>query len=295
MSKKRIEVVVNKSWEFEPFYNAITNSVLRPAGLPLPDVVYPVPTDTYMEKPRALINNLTNIQVILRCVENMMDPKDNKSDSLSKMKYMPAIIQRDSPDMIISVSTAESTPEAQGAQGTVNGSVICGGLFFMYDARDFNKDPSHPYLDVIRLQRNTFPDNLFKILTSAISKNSKEKFIPQRNAGTTDFLCVADSRYASVGVVNISNYKLYEEADPAAYKAFGPYKQQGLIPVCIETTHGIVKMCSGDIPTLFVSPITDRYCHFDDDVVPVQNYIAGFNAGIAVGEMLIALDNYYGG
>ncbi|MCD8048420.1 MAG: hypothetical protein LUG52_02250 [Clostridia bacterium] len=300
MEKKRIEVVVNKSWEFEPFYDALTNAVLRPEGLPLPNIVNPVPKDTYMEEPRAVINGMDNIQVVLRCVENMMDPDANKSDSYSKMKHMPDILDRDVADMIISVSTAESTPEVQGddSKKSINGSVLCGGTFFMYDAKDLNEDPSKTYLEVKIFQSNTFPEELFEVLSGSASELSKAKFIPQRNAGTTDFLCRVDNRYASVGVINISNYALYAEADEKAYIAFNEYNKEAynfpFVPVCIETTHGIVKMCAKNTPTLFVSPITDRYLHFDKDVTPIQNYIAGFNAGIAVGEMLVALDKYYG-
>ncbi len=301
MSKKKILVVVNKSWEFEPFYNALTSATLRPTGLKLPDVVNPVPTDTWMEAPRAVINNMENIQVVFRCVENMMDPEANKSDSLSKMKHMPTIIQGDGADFIISVSTAESTIESQGGESdyaSINGSVICGSQFFMYDAREFNQDPTRPYLDVVEFERTNIPEDFFGMIRGYVATQSIPKLVIQKNSGTEKFLCDGDSKFASVGVVNISNYDLYADADRAAYlkfkELFPDINDEHHIPVCIETTHGIVNMCSNGAPTMFVSPITDRYERFSVDVTPIQNYIAGFNAGIVVSELLVALDIYYG-
>lgn len=39
--------------------------------------------------------------------------------------------------------------------------------------------------------------------------------------------------------------------------------------------------------------ITRRYLHFNDELGTdgLQNYIAGFNAGVAVGELLLEIDN----
>ncbi len=300
MSKKKITVVVNKAWEYEPFFNAITNSVLRAEGLPDPtDVVVP-PSDEVMIEPRAKMS-LPNIDVVFRCVQNMMDPKVNKSNSEEKMKYMPEILSKDDSDLVISVSTAESTLELESGYGSINGSVIVGTKYFMSDQR--TKDPqSESRLDVKGFQMQEYPDNLNlfeRICTNG--DNIVKRFIPQNNARAEQMYFVASQEYWSVGVVNIMNYEAYEEGDPAAYAECRDKIPANDYCATIETTHGIVSMAvnkdrmGGLIPVYFVSPITDRYTKFavDVDAAGIQNYIAGFNAGIAVGEMLLMLNDIF--
>jgi hypothetical protein len=105
--------------------------------------------------------------------------------------------------------------------------------------------------------------------------------------------CLASPYYAAVGVINITDYSQYAAADLEALDCFhnkiAPSEAEA---VSIETTHGIVRL-STEKPTLFVSPITDRLGSFADDVTDTQNYIAAFNAGIAVGEMLVILNEHF--
>ena len=300
MAKKRITVVVNKAWEYEPFFNALTNSVLRAEGLPDPENINPV--EEPMKLPRATMT-LTNIDVVFRCVQNMMDPDVNKSNSEEKMKYMPEILAGDEADLIISVSTAESTPELESASGSINGSVVVGSKFFMSDQRD--KDPT----TTSQLDVSDFKMVEYQIgcdLFNEINRTGDaviSRFIPQNNARASQLYFSASVDYWSVGVVNIMNYSAYAKGDPAAYEACKAAINYPIdVPATIETTHGIVSMAvnkerTGElVPVIFVSPITDRYEHFDDDVdkAGVQNYIAGFNSGIAVGEILLLLDKLLG-
>lgn len=297
MAKKKITVVVNKAWEYEPFFNALTNTVLRAEGLPDPtDIVVP-PIDRVMKEPRAKMS-MENIEVVFRCVQNMMAPDVNKSNSEEKMKYMPDLLATDSPDLVISVSTAESTPELQESHDSINGSVIVGSKFFMSDQRD--KDPSSTSrLDVSKFKMREYPDKigLFEKINS-VADSIVPRFIPQNNARADQMFFVASEMYWSVGVVNIMDYAAYAEGDPAAYSECSESIPNTEFPATIETTHGIVSMAvnkyrtGGVIPVYFVSPITDRYECFDRDVdaAGVQNYIAGFNSGIAVGEMLLMLN-----
>lgn len=44
----------------------------------------------------------------------------------------------------------------------------------------------------------------------------------------------------------------------------------------------------------FLSPITDRLNHFNEDVTDTQNYVSAFNGGLALGELLCALAEYGG-
>lgn len=303
-SETVIEVVVNKSWEFEPFFNAMTNKKLKPEGFPLPDVVNNPEQAQVMYEPRAVYNGFKNFTVVLRCIENMMDPEKNPSCSEAKMEYMPDIIAGDNPAMVISVSTAESTPDTQpGGDESVNGSVYIGGNFFMFDARQYNPEqPSPSQLEVIPWQNDSVPTGIYKMVDAQFQSTVIPKFIPSAFSRAGDMYCIADKTFVSIGVVNIVDYAGYSQGDPAAVNDYNLNyaAKTGCIPASIETTHGIVKMAVNKampgmyIPTLFVSPITDRYEHFDDDVDKngVQNYVTAFNAGIVVAELIKRIDDF---
>lgn len=131
-------------------------------------------------------------------------------------------------------------------------------------------------------------------INDTVSQKAKSKFRAALNSPAEQLFCEGNNGYTSVGVVNVTNYKAYSVADKAAFEfCVNSYP----ICVCIETTHGIINMSVKSAfkkdtpPVLFVSPITDRYLHFDEDVGTsgLQNYIAGYNAGIAVGELLMEI------
>lgn len=296
--KKKVTVVVNKAWEYEPFFNAITNSVLRPELLPDPSQI----NDVYepMKEPRAEIH-LKNIDIVFRCVQNMMDPNVNKSNSEAKMVYMPTFLANDDADLIISVSTAESTLDIQrvltkAADASINGSVIIGNRFFMSDQRAVEGSNPESKLDV--LPYADYSEDISDTLYSNINSNAERiihKFIPQKNSPAPTMYLLASKKVTSVGVVNIVHYEKYPTADANSLNEFKKSGYQDC-PASLETTHGIVSMAANPIggkhvPVIFVSPITDRYLRFSEDVDDVQNYIAGFNAGIAVGEILVMLNN----
>ena len=170
----------------------------------------------------------------------------------------------------------------------------------MFDVHSMGKDDPDPHsgsnLLVLPFAESRANPNLFNVINSRVSQKAKSKFRKQIHCPADGMLCRGDERFVSVGVVNVTNYKAYPIADKAAYE-YVKDKYPG-IPVCIETTHGIVNMSvknafpTNTPPVLFVSPITDRYLHFNDDVGTdgLQNYIAGYNAGIAVGELLMEID-----
>lgn len=297
-NKLRIAVIVNKSWEFEPFFNAITNSKLKNAALPLPDQVNLPFTKKGIDYPLAVYNTMKH-SVQLHCIENWMKPgmpQTYYSNSKEKVPYINNIIHTYHPNFIISVSTAESTPDVMpNKTQSINGSVLIGSKFFMFDARKFNPtQPSPSNLEVQPFNQSQFDSEKFWKPLNDRLHGCADRFIPALNAPANKMICGGSDFLTSIGVVNIVEYAGYAKGDPAAYATFvKTIKPAHLIPASIETTHGIVKMIADKIPTIFVSPITDRYEHFSDDVdaAGIQNYIAGFNAGIAVSEILAALEN----
>ena len=56
----------------------------------------------------------------------------------------------------------------------------------------------------------------------------------------------------------------------------------------LETTHGLIRV-QADAPFIFISGITDRVGHFDDEVGSrsyAQNTVAAHNAGIVLAWMI---------
>ena len=108
---KKILVIINKNWETEPVLNALTNPKLRPAALPFPEVINtPCDGDNRMSQPRAVFSlpreGEEPLQVVVRCIEDLMATGVNTSSSLEKYKVLPQAIAADAADLIISVSTA---------------------------------------------------------------------------------------------------------------------------------------------------------------------------------------------
>jgi hypothetical protein len=286
-----VEVLVNKSWETEPFLNAMTNPKLRAGLLPLPSIINsPKDHDNRMAEPRA-VYYLNNIIVIVRCIEDLMERGDNTSSSEAKYKVLPAWIADDRPDCIISVSTAESADKTSG-KTSQNGSVYIGGSFFLHDADPINPE-SHL---VIPPDKTFFPNNMtpevFALFDSSFAAKATRRFIPAAHNPAAKMTCLASPAYTALGVINVTDYTKYQNADKATHDAFESGAFGDTKAVSIETTHGVVRL-STDAPLLFVSPITDRYQSFAEDVDDVQNYIAAFNAGIVVSEMLVELDAFF--
>ena len=143
---KKILVIINKNWETEPVLNALTNPKLRPAALPFPEVINtPCDGDNRMSQPRAVFSlpreGEEPLQVVVRCIEDLMATGVNTSSSLEKYKVLSQAIAADAADLIISVSTANYPDPAV----THNGTVILGGNFFIHDGNpDSHADPE-PY------------------------------------------------------------------------------------------------------------------------------------------------------
>ena len=146
---KKILVIINKNWETEPVLNALTNPKLRPAALPFPEVINtPCDGDNRMSQPRAVFSlpreGEEPLQVVVRCIEDLMATGVNTSSSLEKYKVLPQAIAADAADLIISVSTANYPDPAV----THNGTVVLGGNFFIHDGNpDSHTDPEHNLID----------------------------------------------------------------------------------------------------------------------------------------------------
>jgi len=103
---KKILVIINKNWETEPVLNALTNPKLRPAALPFPEVINtPCDGDNRMSQPRAVFSlpreGEEPLQVVVRCIEDLMATGVNTSSSLEKYKVLPQAIAADAADLLV--------------------------------------------------------------------------------------------------------------------------------------------------------------------------------------------------
>ncbi len=282
MRKQRILIVVNKNWECEPFMKAFKEYLCLKE--PVVDLSIRDQSN-YMASCRAEYH-LKNYDVIIRCIQDLMDdPDKGKSNSQEKYRVLPGYIAADQPNLVISVSTAESTP----THNNRNGCVMVGGQFFMYDARDFNRDADSK-LDIPQQGKiYQYDEKWFETFRSVEAEASK-KFIRPPHKPANTMHTEAASNFGCVGVVNVEDYTKYEEADPAAYNAY-IFSKTEYPPVSIETTHGIVRMSTPDeISVIFVSPIVDRYHQFAHDVRDSQNHDCAYNSGVVVSAFIRKLN-----
>lgn len=280
--KKRILIVVNKNWECEPFMEAFKKYT---SASPVVDLSLRQ-SDNYMSSCRSEYH-LKNYDVLIRCIQDLMDPDKGKSNSEEKYRVLPGYVAADKPDFVISVSTAESTPEGKD---NLNGCVVFGGQYFMFDAKNYDSSSQSNLAVPSTMCTYEYDKELFKLLDEDLSKTAGANFkVPENNPA--DVMRIeAASNYACVGVVNVEDYKAYGKADPAAYSAY-PKNHEDYPPMSIETTHGIVRMSTPkEISVIFVSPIVDRYHKFAEDVKEHQNEFCSYNAGVAVAEYIKRID-----
>ena len=300
---KKILVIINKNWETEPVLNALTNPKLRPAALPFPEVINtPCDGDNRMSQPRAVFSlpreGEEPLQVVVRCIEDLMATGVNTSSSLEKYKVLPQAIAADAADLIISVSTANYPDPAV----THNGTVVLGGNFFIHDGNpDSHADPEHNLIDdrVGTFIASNVAPAVFSLAETVNARlhcypGGACKLVPPPNFPASQLVCEGASTFTAVGSVNVTDYGSYDTIDAQALKEFAAAAPEGYTANSIETTHGVVKISTSGEPILFLSPITDRLNHFNEDVTDTQNYVSAFNGGLALSELLCALAEYGG-
>lgn len=297
-TRPRIAIIVNKRREVEGFLKGLEESGFLP-NIEIESRKTP-PSPCYRMSNLRMSARLEQIDLTIRCIEDIMPPADKNvpetsgSHSQQKAMLLPGYLKINDAHLVISVSTAESTPSIQpGDTFSLNGSVVMGGGFFSFDAHSFDSEsPSH--LTPPPFAANNVDERIYQLLSSPeLQTEAVQRFCtpPHSPANPMQILC--DPNYISVAAINVVNYKAYEKADPAAYHAC--IEEHGdKYPATIETTHGIVRMAANGKPTLFVSPITDRYKHFNEDVDPAgkQNTAASYNAGVTVALFLRELDRH---
>lgn len=169
---------------------------------------------------------------------------------------------------------------------------LCGGTFFLHDGHPGNPESNLQSEYVGQL----LPSNVNRAVFDLVSEDSfavaEGKFIsPPNTPATGGFFCMANPNYAAASSINVTDYSEYTRVDEEGRRHFEQVPSPGFRLVSLETTHGVVKISTAR-PILFLSPITDRLGHFDDDVTDTQNYVCAFNGGLALGQLFCELAKY---
>ncbi len=294
-TRPRAAIVVNKRREAEGFLQGLKGSAFLPNLLIKEENTPPAPWHRMANW--RMNASLEQMDFTVLCIEDIMPPANSRvpetsgSHSQQKAMLLPGYLQDNNADLVISVSTAESTPMIQPQGTSLNGSVVLGGGFFTFDAHSFDsQSPSH--LAPPDFADNNVDEQIYQLLAApALQEEAVGRFQAPPHAPAEPMQILCDPNYVCVAAINVIHYQAYEQADPEAYNAcLKAHKDK--CPATIETTHGIVRMAADGAPTIFVSPITDRYKNFAEDVDPQgkQNHAASYNAGVTVALFLRELD-----
>lgn len=292
----KIMILVNKDFEYAGYRAGIEKLMMLNK---IPDFKM-VSRDWSIgpcKKRPSCIYKLGNHIVREFCISYLFDAGENTSNSQKKLDLVSKLIKDENPDCIISVSTSESTPGNESFECCFNGCVFMGTKFFAKDCQTM--DPTtDSHLHVPEgwcVQNSPICDNFFDIVNeNSMNIADGMEAVPHHSA--YKLTVFADDKFVSLGIINVMDYSCYEIADPETYIEFkNNYSSEGE-PVCLETTHAVVKMAAGERKVLFVSPIVDRYTKFGEDVDDKwgsQNAIGSYNAGIVVANMLEILKDKF--
>jgi hypothetical protein len=289
MKEKKITVVINKNWETEPVINALTNSEIRPKELSFPQWVNsPKDGSNRMNAPRAILNmgnGTAGLQVSIWCIQDLMNPLKSGSSSEEKFNVLPAVLSKEKPDLVIAVGTAGYPSELSH-----NGSVIAGSNFFLYDGHPQNPDSNLKNENVGKLLSSNVNEKIFDLFTKEFTSQTEKKFIPVPNSAAQNMQCISSNSFVALSNINVTNNAEYAKVDKQGIEhCLRTIAKDQLQSV--ETTHGVIKLSTA-APILFVSAITDRLGHFEVEGTATQNYVAAFNAGIVIGQLLCSLNDF---
>jgi hypothetical protein len=297
---KRVVVIANKWWECDAALLAMLSDNVRALGSPWPEQLQPtrprpnpasLPPENQNPLPRAVFP-FRNHSAEFWCLSDLLEhlPSSLQSSTEQKANVLPRIFSKGpNPDLVISLGTA-STPY----DGTnENGNVVVGTKVFLHNGHPGGTNPNSNWTvgPFDQLLESPCTREWFDSLKAFDVQPVCGRFlaVPLSSAPTPRALL--DFDYVALGTLNVTNYAEYSSLDPLTVQSFGGGVQPG-VGASLETTHGLIRVLSSS-PYVFVSGITDRARHFDDDVTPRshgQNTAAAHNAGAVTSWLLARLD-----
>jgi hypothetical protein len=285
----RILIIANKWFEADPLLGVLTNPAARPPSITdLGTVLWPrVPQQSLKDivsRPRSafLFGKDRSCLIEIWCIQDLMNPFLSYSNTAEKARVLPEVFSYGKePDFVAAFGTA-GFPDAVT---TRNGNVVVGARTLLHN----------PYHNKPNAASNwNAPGKMDTVIESAAGAKFIDRFstnsafldtvdaemipAPNHPAGTLELLKRPD--YTAVSEVNVVDTNDYGKFD---VECVNLAMAAGGDPIgSVETTHGVIRVQS-EAPFIFVSGITDRLEHFDDDVTKrsyKQNFVAAHNAGI---------------
>lgn len=223
------------------------------------------------------------------CISDLLEhlPDRDHASSEWKAERLPLIFQGNPPVLTIAVGTASAVDPVSW-----NGAVVVGTNAFLHNYHPDGSNPrsnwtAGPFDTVLvsSLSREAF-ETLMQVDTG-LSPPVSDRMFPVPLNPTTGPAIRTDYDAVALATVNVTDFHEYEQADAATRAAYE--KNGSTAPIgSVETTHGVIRACSGD-RFLFVSGIANRFGHFNEDVSPrfyTQNAAAAHNAGVLLAWML---------
>lgn len=289
---KRVLLIANKNWEVEPILNALLNSRIRPVELPNPGKInYPWTFSAGTAKPRAIWNTFTGVSIELWCVQDIMDSNWNPSSSQGKNECLPRVInyRKKKPDLVIALGTAGYGSETLNN----NGCVVMGSNIFIHNFHPNGENPNSVWDDPVSFEKllpSAINSSFFTLLDPATINSIEQRLLKPFLNPSAVIQVLSDKDFLGLSTVNITDYHDYATADQIGMEII---KNGGITNTIgsAETTHGVIRLQS-NAPFVFISGITDRSGHFDEDVngkdskgntkTEAQNFTAAYNIGICL-------------
>ena len=300
---KRILLIANKNWEVAPILNALLNPLLRSPSLADPAIInYPWNYPQGSMIPRAIWTSFPGIQFELWCIQDIMEPKWNPSSSQGKVADMPKIINfaPDPPTMVVALGTA-----AFGSK-TINhnGCVVIGSNVFIHNYHPNGANPDSILddpADFEKLITSTISEEFFEIVNAHLKNQLAANLLKPFLHPAETIQLIARKDYVALSTVNVTNYKEYQQSDPAGMAAFENADTH--LPVgSVESTHGLIRLLVPACPFIFVSGISNRFTLIGTDVngkdkqgnvkTNAVNYSAAFNIGVAMSYIIPEISKY---
>lgn len=293
---KRVLLIGNKNWEVEPILSALLNYKIRPKELPNPsNLNYPWTFIQGSPQPRAIWNSFNNVSIELWCVQDIMDLDWNPSSSQGKKECIPRIInyRHEKPDLIIAMGTSGYGSDVDNN----NGCVVIGSNIFIHNFHPNGENPNSVWDDTINFEKlltSSIDSNFFSLFDTLTVKLIEERLLKPYLNSSPNIQVLADKDFLGLSTVNITDYADYKTSDQIGMKAIS---DAGInLPIgSVETTHGVIRLQSSS-SFVFISGITDRAGHFDDDVNGVdingnqkteaQNFTSSFNIGVCLSYLI---------
>lgn len=305
---QRIVIIANKTWEVEPITYVLTSSFFSKMSI-FPDrIIVPNKHGNGMVQPTIvweissdLIIEIWCLQKIMSVVANPYEYEQHYSSSEEKFLQIPKILHYSGiPPALIIAFASGSYP----SEFSRNGSLIIGSDCYIQNVRGDGSNPasnwrhddmgklltsdiSTDFFDAMNLQLLTLASRSFferRILKPPVLPGNENLIIAQK-----DILALSN-----INMINSTDYTAgYQSALPVLKKA-------GLLPKLgvVETTIGIIRVCAGETPFIFIAPITDRAGYYDIEVGPkdiAQNFAASFNGAVMISWLVPFLMKYFHG